>query len=523
MFFRQLNKETIRQKLKFLPEAVLFLDILIILCLVGLACFSTIYPEGDVMEHIKASYKVYNGEIPYRDFFEHHNPLLWYLTGWIVNLFIGNITVIYWVDYITYLFFLIGVYYAYKTIIEFLGHKIIGYISVLLILLPNCLMYYVYFKPDNYMLTCISVGVYYFFRYIRDIHRKDLVISYLFLWLAFMFIQKAVAFYPVFGGATLWLLYKKHMPIKDFVCAIILPVVLTFCFLFFWWSQGILDLYWKCNFIFNSEMVKYMGDLAINIAWTVAYVVLGMAGLSILIFYKSSNIYFRILSLIVILNVAMKYFYFSPHVYYWYEAYYFAVPIAVLGGIRFVKNSKLLYYLCLLELQIYFSVMGYYLYHDIAIVKPNFVTTNSYVEENINRCDYNFVHPMGIYGKDMVYYWFLHGQLDVVGSRVGLHEIENVNEMIKKYRPKFVYVDDIYDRYEGYRENKILVHKFDMDLINKLYDKVMLFPEMGEWDSEKKQYVVQDSTDGLYILKSKYRKYNCKYNEKNRRWEYDEN
>ncbi|MBR1824994.1 MAG: hypothetical protein IJ770_00205, partial [Alphaproteobacteria bacterium] len=32
----------------------------------------------DSMEHLRASYLVSLGDVPYRDFFEHHHPLLWY-------------------------------------------------------------------------------------------------------------------------------------------------------------------------------------------------------------------------------------------------------------------------------------------------------------------------------------------------------------------------------------------------------------------------------------------------------------
>lgn len=45
---------------------------------------------GDEREHVYASFLVLNGYVPYRDFFEHHHPLLWYIFSPIVALFLNN-------------------------------------------------------------------------------------------------------------------------------------------------------------------------------------------------------------------------------------------------------------------------------------------------------------------------------------------------------------------------------------------------------------------------------------------------
>ena len=35
--------------------------------------------DGDTLEHVHTSWLVWHGKIPYKDFFQHHNPLLWYI------------------------------------------------------------------------------------------------------------------------------------------------------------------------------------------------------------------------------------------------------------------------------------------------------------------------------------------------------------------------------------------------------------------------------------------------------------
>lgn len=60
---------------------ILFLDfILIVLCL-----FFTSTALFDDLEHLRASYFVSQGYIPYRDFFEHHHPLIWYVFAPIIK------------------------------------------------------------------------------------------------------------------------------------------------------------------------------------------------------------------------------------------------------------------------------------------------------------------------------------------------------------------------------------------------------------------------------------------------------
>ena len=45
----------------------------------------------DTVEHIYASWLISEGKLPYKDFFEHHNPLFWYLFSPVAKFFYRNI------------------------------------------------------------------------------------------------------------------------------------------------------------------------------------------------------------------------------------------------------------------------------------------------------------------------------------------------------------------------------------------------------------------------------------------------
>ena len=48
---------------------------------------------GDDVEHLHSAWLVYQGKIPYVDFFQHHNPLLWYLFAPLLGAFSYDIIV----------------------------------------------------------------------------------------------------------------------------------------------------------------------------------------------------------------------------------------------------------------------------------------------------------------------------------------------------------------------------------------------------------------------------------------------
>ena len=42
---------------------------------------------GDDVEHLHSAWLVFQGQVPYKDFFQHHNPLMWYLFAPLIGVF----------------------------------------------------------------------------------------------------------------------------------------------------------------------------------------------------------------------------------------------------------------------------------------------------------------------------------------------------------------------------------------------------------------------------------------------------
>ncbi|MBE6463470.1 MAG: glycosyltransferase family 39 protein [Alphaproteobacteria bacterium] len=517
----------LKDNFKPVVQKILFLNLLVVMGYIGLLSVYQLYPEGDIIEHIHVAYLVGIGEVPYLDFFEHHNPLLWYMFGWLVKLFEGNVEVVGIVSYLTYLFFLIGCWYLYKIVVEFLdnGNKEAGLLSVILVLCPSVMLYYLYFKPDNYMFTTLTIGAYYLFSYMRDKKTKDLVISFLALWVSFLFIQKAILYYPVFGGVVCYLLYKKEMSFKDFLWAVALPIIGTSGLILVLYKMDMLELYWKSCFVFNTVMREHFGEHQVNLVFnewywgTAVFIVAGVFGA---LFFKLENKYFRILYLLFILTFGLKYFYFAPHHYYWYEAFYFGVPVGVIALYRVMRENKMFYYVLLGAVQVYVGFLVYYFNFDVklALKRNDMVKVFEYFEKNMNKCDriYSTDTNYNLFRKDLSYYWFIPGRLDVIGEKIGLRPIDDYNKIIEENKPKVLGAVNVIDYFENLKGNKVYIHKLDFEMIRKYYDF------MGEQEKIKfgeSGIDMVENEEGLYILKPEYQGKNCRLNEKTGFYEYE--
>ena len=62
-----------------LSKIYFILQIIVGVCLSFWILFNHQPKTGDDVEHIHSAWLVFQGKIPYVDFFQHHNPLIWYI------------------------------------------------------------------------------------------------------------------------------------------------------------------------------------------------------------------------------------------------------------------------------------------------------------------------------------------------------------------------------------------------------------------------------------------------------------
>lgn len=457
---------------------------------------------GDTLEHIHSSWLVYAGFVPYQDFFQHHNPLLWYLFAPFVGLHAhgldDNIITAAVISASVIVSF-INYFYLYLITSRFLSTKFSGLIAAAIAFTPYIVLSVIHFRPDNFMMTAFFAGLYYYFCYIEDKKIWQLSLAFLLFWCSFMFLQKIVFTLLIIGVVTLCLIWCKKINLKDVLFAALIPTTMSLLFAVYLYQHNILAVWYHSNFTFNLHIPELFDKRRIGYIWPELKLLLIGAGCSILFCFKKSNIYFRIIALIFVAELIQRLFYFSAFAYYFFLLIYTAsILTAVFLTEKIFKRWYALSYVLVIAL---FICM-----HNPAIYNGNIGARKGRFYHPLHKevvrlstpCDY-ILNGDGtiynLYNRDPHYYWNLLGQTDVIGAKVGLLPLMNINHVIETYKPKIITAEPFLDKYAKERGYDVVVHKPDMNIVNRYY---------RPWNN------------GLYILKPEYGHVKCDYDYKKR-------
>lgn len=457
--------------------------------------------NGDNIEHIHSSFLVAQGLVPYRDFFQHHNPLLWYLFAPLTKLFAYDTTITEIVCLISFLVFLKSLVYVYRIGAEFLGDKFCSLLATAMATIPGAKLYAVDFRPDNYMVFCLMGGIYYYFCYFRDKKSFQLIVAFIWFFLSFMFAQKALFPLLVLGVTGLYFWIKKDIIGKDMAKALIFPLVGGLCFLIYLYHFDMVELYFKSNYAFNLNLVEGFEMNKVVDMPLYMKILFGGGFVGTLMSLFGHNRYLKILVLMFVIEYFQRRFYFSPYSYYYWLAVYLAALCSVpfLSWLNKQNRGICLVIVAILYVGLYMAVQGYYHYiknRDTIWYLPDYVT------RRISPCDYVFNGDgmmYNIFGKDPAYYWQLIGQLDVVGEQSGIHPRPNINELIMKYRPKFVFGKNYFNKFSTESGRQEIVHYIDTDMIDKYYEKTRFYP-IYQLKAEYNRKCIRDNVSGEWIF-----------------------
>lgn len=469
------NEKSFLKSLYFnLPKIYFILQIL-----VGIwASFWILYNHspktGDDIEHLHSSWLVYQGYVPYLDFFQHHNPFLWYLFAPLIGYFAYDIMVVDVVREISTLVMFLTLFVAAFTVKKFIAHSWYAAVLVVASIFPSYVVFSGQdFRPDNYMICSFILGLYYFFSYLSSPKTKDLIWSFLWMVISFLFMQKSVFFLVIYAFVVIACLFIKTISVSDFVKACVIPLILLI--LFFCWLayHNMVERYWISNFIFNLY-IPDVYDGKVEKTHIEFYVLLFIAFISAIYFLVRGNKYAWIIILFWSAETLQRLFYFSLDRHYYYLLGILSAMLAGAGIYTLIKKYNWSAYI-FMALSIYgcFIFRGYCLSQRLS---PDFYryATPRYVLEQTNRCDavlngYGLTY--GIFSKDITYYWNLNGQLDVIGSKIGLAPMPNLNEAVQTYLPKIIYTGPYWNERLRKRNIDFPVHQIDDSIRDKYYNQ----------------------------------------------------
>ncbi len=475
---------------------------------IGLLYWVVIYSgsgDGDTLEHVHSSWLVYTGQMPYKDFFQHHNPLLWYMGAPLVGMFEYSLRAVDAVNMLTVSVTALTLFYVYRLHKDFLTDSFGGLVAATFCVFPHESLYDKDFKPDNFMGACLIIGIYYLFRYLKNKRFSSLAGSFLLFFAAFMFTQKAVLILAAIGGVILYLLWQKQMQWQEVLAGAVLPVLLYALFLTWMWSEDVLTLYFKANFELNSHIPAVFYTRRFISPTAEMYVPLLLALFALGRCVYDGNIYIRIIGILFVAEFLFRLYYFTPFVYYFAFLHQIASVMAGIAAVELVKKRPWLKWL----FAAYFITVGSiyaHIYSRRITVGDSFkYGAAGLVLERTNPCDYvlnGYRIGYNLFNKNVDFIWNLQGQIDVIAATIGIRPLVNLEALVRKHRPKIIYGGNYYDTYREYRGDigKYPIHWISRHLLDEMYTPL--------------------NRDDLYILKPEYQSYDCRYNPRTKTYEY---
>ncbi|MBR5154672.1 MAG: hypothetical protein IKW58_02995 [Alphaproteobacteria bacterium] len=461
--------------------------------------------NGDNIEHIHTSWLIWQNKIPYRDFFQHHNPLIWYVFAPIVAGLIDNIKIFQIFNSISFIAFGIMVLYQIKIIKLCKISNLVLYICSFVIITSISVLGSIDYRPDTFMYLLFFGGTYYLLKYLKNFEQKNLVLSFLLYFLSFLCSQKIILNLLMVAFIVIYNLYSNNIKKKDFCLSLLLPFVILCVFLSYLYVNDSLSIYLKSNYYFNTYVPTIFHNNRIVLPpfeYYDFYLFVPIAIIACIHFLVKGNYVEKFLSILFVEELLLRCLYFSAFLHYNLLLLLLAIMLSVLFLNQIKISKKALFIVSLIYICFAFTYNYKKIYQE-AYKSKDLITNYEYTFLNTTPCDYVINGYYSVYnlkGKDPSYYSILLGQIDVLGEKLDIAPRPNLNRIIQEYKPKIISGGIYWDTYKEERGIKYPAHIIDMEILNTYYN----YTNIGN----------------LFILKPEYQKHNCKYN--GRFWFYED-
>lgn len=391
----------------------------------------------DELEAIHAGWKIFSGEKIYLDFLQHHHFLFYYLLSGVAMLFGASVKTII-ASRIIIFFMALGIGWLTYAIAKILYGRNIAWLSVFFLSSSVIFLQKVLeVRPDVPLVLCELLAIFFLLRFFLTKKMWQLMLSAIFLFGAFLFLQKAVFLIFLVGLLFLYKLYKKEINFKDFF--IYWGMLLAFLLLFVWYvtlTFGFSE-YVFLNWTINTQLLntfplyKY---LLLSVAQNPLLWGLYIAGI-VLVFKK------RQFDMAAFFSLGLLGFIFttkSPFMQYYLTSMPFIAMVAAVCAHKFFLWKKPLL-LVLLGTSMLYSA---YVLWDVSksnqgqLDKINFVLSVTTPEDYVYDGDILF----NVFRQDISYFWFsVKPKTSVLISYQSLRDYDyDVYQLIEEKKPKVI-------------------------------------------------------------------------------------
>ena len=426
------------QKINCIEKTELLL--LTVLAISALIYFAlTNFLNGDEREHVSAAFFIYNGKIPYRDFFEHHHPLLWYTFLPFIYIFNNSAYIWYGARIYALLLYIINSYFIVKICRLIINNTLFSWLAVLFSLTPHCVfLAQTEFRPDSLMITLFLGGLYYLLSYIKE-PKNQLNLSFLFLFLSIMTLQKACFQLIPVALLILYLLYKQEISLKVFANALLLPFTLAFLYALYLWHTDTLKDYFELNWLLN---LKIHTHIQYPVHQTLYYKIANI--LALLILFTKAPKLIKITALLCLSSsFILQFIFIGAFRHYWLPLYpYFAIISAYYITVLPKKIRPLILALVIIAIGTNYATQYKKNQNFSSLQTFVFLSKQVISLSNENDLILNNSTIGGLRNSAAGYYWIGMDHVALLDNHYfKRHELPDFYTLIKSRRPKLFSTD----------------------------------------------------------------------------------
>lgn len=469
-------------------------------CFVVWTVFRTETGNGDNVEHLHATWLVAQGKVPYKDFFEHHNPFIWLFFSPFVT-FSSRILTLLDAAFVT------GVvtggltfWVVYKICTKFFASSFASLVSLLVLCPPYYYIFCFNYNPDTFMALFFAIGLYFLFSYLQKRTLFSLCFAFEAFFFAFFSTQKILIILAFLGIITLYLFYKNKVPLKDVLYALSLPILSLALFIAWLYYHDALGVYWLSNYPFNVIMQKYYGYKKIDVMdYQMTIFSVALALVSVMFFFWRMSVFYKIIAILFVVELPMRCFYFSIAPYYLLPLMIYVCCLNSVLIDWLMKRKYVIVYV-FLAVGVYYAAISPSRYVAVRGTDRKFAR---YLSNTLTPCDYvisSYLGNQGITSKNAGYYWAMFGHVDLAGEETGIATHPDLDATARKYLPKMLYGGVYWNSYEQHRGNNVPVQQISPEFIE--------------------QYYLPTSFSDFYVLKYEYRQKDCQYDKQRKEWRY---
>lgn len=391
----------------------------------------------DELEHLRASYFVSLGEMPYRDFFEHHHPLIWFTFAPIISILPHNIIfTLYTAKILAFLFSIGSTFLIFKIAQRFLGGKFSAILTLNFYFLYFTTWYsFSIFKPDTFMRFFYLLGIYNFFIYFEEKKLKNLIFCAIAFVISFLYLQTIAFSILPLVLPFIYILHKNKLIWKDFAKACVIPIIIILSVITWFYFSGIWDRYFELNWIYNSYLFEVIHSHTPSILPIFSIeIILAYISMGFIYFHKKQNNIFNIICILFVCECIQRLVF--PAVYPHYLVLLLLFSSFIIGyALNMVKKKwifKISFIILILSA----------IFNFITIYITSGKATRNYLKEfdkNPNASTVNFdVSYFNVYAPKYSYYWFYPNFEYIDNAMFNTLPDYDINEIIRKHKPMFI-------------------------------------------------------------------------------------